>query len=119
MLIAILIGHHVLGAFFFFHHWIFHPLTGEGYQFWSGIASDLGEVTLIGGALALIKHANCDAPRCLRYGPHRTADGQHKLCRHHHPDLPNHRLSLEEIHARHRKIKASEIQDKDFTRHAT
>jgi hypothetical protein len=82
---------------------LWHPLlNGPGYNFWSGIASDAGELTLIGGALALAKHANCDAPRCLRYGPHRTADGQHKLCRYHHPDLPNHRLSLHEIHVRHR-----------------
>jgi hypothetical protein len=82
---------------------LWHPLlNGPGYNFWSGVASDAGELTLIGGALALAKHANCDAPRCLRYGPHRTADGQHKLCRHHHPDLPSRKLSLHEIHARHR-----------------
>lgn len=87
-------------------YWLWHPLAGPGYQFWSGIASDLGEVTLIAGALALLKHLNCDSPRCWRYGPHRTADGQHKLCRHHHPDLPSHKLSLAEIHARHHAAKA-------------
>lgn len=92
--------------------WLLHPLgycvgspkmvvACKGYNFWSGIISDLGEVTLIGGSLAMLKHLNCDAPRCLRYGPHRTADGHHKLCRKHHPDLPNHKLSLKEIHLRH------------------
>lgn len=92
--------------------WLLHPLgycvgnqkmiiACKGYNFWSGIISDLGEVTLIGGALAMLKHLNCDAPRCFRYGPHRTADGHHKLCRKHHPDLPNHKLSLREIHHRH------------------
>jgi hypothetical protein len=84
-------------------HWVFQPLHGLGYQLWSGIASDVGEVTLVGGTLALLKHANCDAPRCLRYGPHRTADGHHRLCRKHHPDMPNRRLSLKEIHERHHK----------------
>jgi hypothetical protein len=77
----------------------------KSYNLWSGSVSDIGEITLVGGAIALLKHANCDAPRCLRYGPHRTADGHHKLCRQHHPDLPSHRLSLKEIHERHRKAK--------------
>ena len=82
-------------------YWLWHPLFGPGYQFYSGVGSDISEITILGAAIALLKHANCDAPRCLRYGPHRTADGHHKLCRKHHPDLPNHRLSLREIHARH------------------
>lgn len=82
-------------------HWIFQPLHGNGYQLWSGIGSDVSEITILAGALALLKHLNCDAPRCPRYGPHRTSDGQHKLCRRHHPDLPTRRPSLAEIHARH------------------
>ena len=94
---------------------LFHPLGAcalhphgayiacRSYNFWSGIASDIGEITLLGGAVALYRHINCDAPWCWRRGPHRTVDGHHKLCRRHHPDLPNHRLSLAEIHLRHRQ----------------
>jgi hypothetical protein len=85
-------------------HWFWHPLqNGYGYNFWSGPEPDIFQIAIIGTLAGLIKHLNCDAPRCLRYGPHRTADGHHKLCRTHHPDLPNHRLSLAEIHLRHHK----------------
>jgi hypothetical protein len=86
-------------------YWLWHPLQSVGYQFWSGLGSDISEITIIAGALAILKHLNCDSPRCFRYGPHRTADGHHKLCRHHHPDLPKHRLSLPEIQARHHAAK--------------
>jgi len=26
---------------------LFHPLHGQGYQFWSGIGSDLGELSIL------------------------------------------------------------------------
>lgn len=85
----------------------------KSYNFFSGIGSDISQITLVGtlvgGALALLKHLNCDAPRCLRYGPHRTADGHHKLCRVHHPDLPKRRQSLESILHHHHKAKEGRI----------
>jgi hypothetical protein len=84
--------------------YVLHPLHGNAYQWWSGPGSDLGEVTLIGLLIAAYRHINCEAPRCPRRGPYKTADG-HKLCRKHHPDLPDHRLSLREIHFRHHKAK--------------
>jgi hypothetical protein len=87
-------------------YWLWHPLQGPGYQFWSGIASDIGEVTLIGGGIALYRKHNCGAPRCWRIGKHPTADGLHELCAKHHPDLPDHgRLSLKEIVERHHAAK--------------
>lgn len=46
-------------------------------------------------------HTRCHNPRCVRKGRYMTADGHHKLCRRCHPDFPNHRLSLREIHLRH------------------
>lgn len=82
-------------------YWLWHPLFGPGYQFYSGIASDVSELTLLGVALGAWRHVNCQAPWCFRIGHHRTADGHHKLCRRHHPDLPDHKLSLREIHERH------------------
>jgi hypothetical protein len=84
-------------------NWLFHPLFGKGYQFWSGAGSDISELTLLGIALGAWKHVNCAVPWCVRFGRHPTADGLHKLCRRHHPDLPSRRLSLDEIHARHRE----------------
>jgi hypothetical protein len=87
-------------------HALWHPLSGTGASLYGGVLGDLGELTLVAGALALLKHLNCDAPGCWRYGPHRTADRHHKLCRVHHTDLPNHKLSLEEIVERHHKHKS-------------
>jgi hypothetical protein len=86
----------------FWLHSIWHPLENAGYQFWSGLGSDLG---YIAGLIALWRHLNCGAPRCLRIGRHPTADGQHHLCRKHHPDLANHKPSLAEIRDRHQQAK--------------
>lgn len=98
-------------------HWLFHGLStyllhsqhGNGYQFWSsGPGPGLGQVTLLGGLATWWGHTRCDTPRCFRKGKHLTADGHHKLCRVCHPDLPNHRLSLAEIHLRHHQAKESQ-----------
>lgn len=87
--------------------WLWHPLgvcSGNacGYQFWSGVAGSF----LIGGGLwtgglSMYWRHTCHAPGCLRIGKHPTADGMHHLCARHHPDLPDGRRSLEEIHAAH------------------
>lgn len=84
----------------FIHSW-WWPESGEGY-FWSSVA---GSTALLFGWLPMTtlvgRKLLCQAPWCFRLGHHRTADGHHHLCRKHHPDLPNHRLSLKEIHIRH------------------
>jgi hypothetical protein len=78
--------------------WLAHPLgscTGnahlvvrcKGYNFWSGIGSDLGEVTLLTAVLAAYWHHTCHVSRCWRLG--RFAHGHLKLCAHHHPLVPN------------------------------
>jgi hypothetical protein len=69
-------------AAFFFEHWLWHPLKGLGYQFWSGIGSDLGEITLLGIAIGAYKHINCEEPGCWRPG-HRHPDHGRPVCRHH------------------------------------
>lgn len=94
--------------------WMFYPLgvcTGKacGYQWWSGIA---GSFLLGGGIWSGIGmaywHHQCHAPACLRLGKHPTADGTHRLCARHHPDLPDDRKStLSEIHERHHAAKNS------------
>jgi hypothetical protein len=73
---------HALAASFWLHD-LWHPIA------------------IVGGAIAVFRRWNCDAPWCLRHGRHPTADGQHHLCRKHHPDLPDRRLTLAEIHHRH------------------
>ena len=60
--------------------YLLHPLTNHGYQWWSGAGSDLGELTLLGMALAAWKHINCEQPGCLRPG-HRHPDHGRPVCR--------------------------------------
>ena len=70
---------------------LLHPLSGEGYAFWSGIGSDFGQLTLITGlaiaAWRIRKHLECqvEAPRnCHRLGRPVPGTG-HRACRRHHP----------------------------------
>lgn len=76
-------------------------LSLKGYAF----SSSGEQVAILAALIAVYRRHQCAAPWCPLPGRHRTADGQHGLCRRHHPDLPNHRLSLAEIHARHRAHK--------------
>lgn len=86
--------------------WIFHPLIGRGYQFWSGIAGSflLGGGIWSGIAVTYWKHS-CHAPGCLRIGRFHTADRTAVLCSKHHPDIPAGGRSLAEIHADHHAAK--------------
>ena len=59
--------------------------SGRWYAFWSGFGSDLGELAIVGGLLAVVRRHNCEVHRCWRMGRHRTPDG-HMVCRKHHPD---------------------------------
>lgn len=72
-------------------HNLLHPLEGLGYQFWSGIGSDFGQITLITGLIAAAVgwyfHHQChvEAPNnCKRLG-HRVPGTAHFACREHHP----------------------------------
>jgi hypothetical protein len=63
----------------------FHPLGGTGCQFWSGIGSDIGEITLIGALIAVWSKHNCHVHRCWRLSWHPSEKyGGHVVCRHHH-----------------------------------
>lgn len=70
--------------------------VGSHYGFWSGVGSDIGEVTLLASALTglvvLYRHLNChmDHPKnCRRLAFRRITDpdtGEHlRFCREHHP----------------------------------
>lgn len=60
-------------------------LSGRTYGFWSGIGSDVGEVTLLGILWATLRRHNCEVKGCVRLGRHSTA-ANHVVCRKHHPD---------------------------------
>jgi hypothetical protein len=70
---------------------LLHPFRYWGYQFWSGIGSDLAEVTLITGAAIAAyrwkRNTEChvEAPKnCHRFGRPVPGTG-HRACRLHHP----------------------------------
>lgn len=45
--------------------------SGQAYLFWSGIGSDLGEITLLGAIVGMARHKNCHVQGCWRLGhPH-------------------------------------------------
>lgn len=62
-----------------FSTYILHPLTGNGYQWWSGAGSDLAYVGVFLGAW---RHLNCEQPGCWRPG-HRHPDHGRPVCRKH------------------------------------
>jgi hypothetical protein len=82
-------------------------LTGPYYGFWSGIGSDLAELTLIGavgtGVYQIVKKYNCHQPGCWRVGNHPAAGGQFYLCWRHHPDYMAGKPTREIIAQLHRE----------------
>ena len=66
-------------------YWIWHPLFGPGYQLYSGSLSDLSELTLLGGLIAMWRHHDCGVKGCWRLSVRKpTAAGDH-VCRKHAP----------------------------------
>lgn len=61
-------------------------VSGPWYAFWSGFASDIGEVVLVGSMLAIVRKHNCHVRRCWRVGRHPVAGTGYMVCRKHHPD---------------------------------
>lgn len=108
-------------------HWIIHnivpslhalerPLEGIGYQFWSGIGSDIGQVTLItmlAAAIATFWHKhNCHEHGCLRLSWHPDTDG-HPVCKVHHEDHPSRGLWWAIKHF----VRTREVGDRSHPRH--
>jgi hypothetical protein len=82
-------------------HWLaVHTGTvneaGPYYGFFSGFGSDLSEIALLGGVLAMVRHRNCEVRRCWRLSRHQTAAG-HRVCRRHMPGgAPTHQDVLDD-----------------------
>lgn len=89
--------------------WFWHPLGDcdgakdvvrdcMGYNSWSGIFSDIGEVTLIVGLVTgavaarrfLHKHFECHEETCHRLGVHPVHGTPYRTCWRHHPVLAVH-----------------------------
>lgn len=66
-------------------YWL-NPLWDGGYQFWSGIGSDIGEVLIFGGLVAFYHRHNCHVHKCWRLSWHPHPEHGHPVCRKHHPD---------------------------------
>ena len=61
--------------------------AGVWYGFWSGIGSDIGELALLGGVIAMYRRNTCHVAGCWRL-QWKHHDG-HMLCKRHHPhDAP-------------------------------
>ena len=79
------------------------------YSWWSGAGSDMGELTLVAGMLALYKaHLNCSVTGCPWPGRHVSQgdDGRtYKTCHKHHPGVDHGRritqADIDTVHAEH------------------
>jgi hypothetical protein len=122
LLIVILVLALAIGFIGAFRHWFaLHTGTIHGgpdvyYNFWSGFGSDLGEATLISavsvGVYAGVRKVNCHTKGCWRIGHHPLEGTPYILCRHHHPDVPNHGATHEHILAQHRTFKLQKEAEK-------
>ncbi len=91
-------------------HWLgLDSGSGPAYLAWSGFGSDLGELTLVGGLLAVYRRHNCHTRWCWRVGHHdftdTTAGLTYRLCARCHPEHPGRHLArarIARIHARNR-----------------
>ena len=70
---------------------------------------DLGEATLISavgvGVYTGVRKVNCHTKGCWRIGHHALEGTPYILCRHHHPEVPNHGATHEHILAQHQTFK--------------
>ena len=89
-----------------------HPLRYWGYEFWSGIGSDIGELSILVGMITTAvathrfvhKHFQCHADGCKKLGFHHVEGTHYHVCWPHHPVLslhPEHGVPLAHIHSAH------------------
>ena len=71
--------------------WTWHD--PDGYNFISG---PLADITLLGGAYAILRRHNCHVHHCWRIGRHQVAGTTYVVCRKHHPDASP---TAEQVHA--------------------
>lgn len=69
---------------------------GTAYLWWSGIGSDLGELTIVAAIFAAYSKHACHARHCWRLGKHPVDGTPFIVCRKHHPTLPGSQSSTAE-----------------------
>lgn len=71
----------------FLNGFFWHPLHGDGYQFWSGIAGSFltSLPSWLIAALLFLRHRNCHVRGCWRISWHTHPDHGHLVCKRHHP----------------------------------
>ena len=74
----------------FILHWLgLDNSSGPIYSFYSGVGSDIAELSLLGGVIGILRKHNCETHGCPRLGRHEWIDPltglRHVLCRKHHP----------------------------------
>jgi hypothetical protein len=122
LVVAILVLALLIGFIGTLRHWFaLHTGTLHGgpdvyYNFWSGFGSDLGEATLISavslGVYTGVRKVNCHTKGCWRIGHHPLEGTPYILCRHHHPEVPNHGATHEHILTQHQNFKLGKEADK-------
>lgn len=115
MFVVILIVSAGIRNWFALHTGVLKGGPDPYYNFWSGIGSDIGEVTLISavgiGLYTGVRKVNCHSKRCWRIGHHALEGTPYILCRHHHPDVPNGGATHEHILSEHHKHKLAQAAE--------
>jgi hypothetical protein len=77
-------------------HWLAYmtgslntPGAPPNYNFWSGVGSDLGEVTIIAALITVYRKHNCHVHRCWRIAKFTVAGTPYVVCKKHHPGIPD------------------------------
>jgi hypothetical protein len=91
------------------------PGAPPNYNFWSGFGSDLGEVTIVGGMIAIYRKHSCHTRWCWRFGHHAFTDEAtgitYRLCRRCHPAHPGGHLTRGRIAFIHAKNSSAGEED--------
>ncbi len=106
-------GRGVTRMYHLIQHWLAY-MTGSlntsgappNYNFWSGFGSDIAEVTIIAGLVAVYRKHNCHVARCWRIGRYPFTDEAtgtaYLLCRRHHPGVGAAPVTARQIREKYR-----------------
>lgn len=79
--------------------------SGRPYGFWSGFGSDIAELAIVGGLVRMARTHNCHVHWCPRIGKHEVKGTPYKVCRRHHPDMPQGQVTYLHVVKAHKKAK--------------
>jgi hypothetical protein len=98
--------------------WLYHAIRWtwhdpDGYNFISG---PLADITLLGGAYAILRRHNCHANRCMRVGLHPVPGTSYIVCKKHHPHSPPTAEQIQAEHSAAMAARGDRIADTSRTR---